>query len=213
MKTITKFLKEYKAEVLLFAGIIVFFWLVSMGVKSCQSEPYPGDVKQITKRVEQEVKPADTRLNALYKDKKVLEEKNKTLEQKLYAAQLENKRLRNSSKSSGLNENNFTPTISEMETVSDCTEISNAAAASDSLCNEVINNLHAEIITQDSISFYKDIKISVLNKGLDDAVNNSLQKDEVIKSINKKLKRQNVQNVGLKAVLIGAAVVIIKNNL
>jgi hypothetical protein len=57
------------------------------------------------------------------------------------------------------------------------------------------------------------VQIAAFKKGLENMADNSLQKDAVIKAINKKLKWQKAQNLGLKAMVIAGAVFILKNNL
>jgi len=181
-----------------------------------------------------EVNPAEDKIKALLQERAKLQTDNKTMEQKLFAAWQENKRLKavssknaqaekwsNSTTLKSIEndeielsgnpgqlegEQDFTPTVSISEIVA-------AAALSDSICADVINNLHDQIGTQDSIDQQRLIQIAAFKKGLENMADNSLQKDQVIKGINKKLKWQKAQNLGLKAIVITAAVFIVKNNL
>jgi len=191
-------------------------------------------VAEIKQEVAAEANPAEDRIKALSQEKANLQTDNKTMEQKLFAAWQENKRLKavsaknaqaqkwsNSTTLKSIEndeielsgnpgqlegEQDFTPTVSISEIVA-------AAAISDSICNDVINNLHDQIGTQDSIDQQRQVQLAALNKGFEQMADNSLQKDQVIKAINKKLKWQKAQNLGLKAVVIAGAVFILKNNL
>jgi len=199
--------------------IAVGFFACLMYVLSCQNVNDFLPVKtvaEIKQEVATEVNPAEDRIKALSQEKAKLQTDNKTMEQKLFAAWQENKRLRslkfkeNSEKiKEEIKEGNY----SDIPEGSGCTEIANAAALSDSICADVINNLHDQIGTQDSIDSERLVQIAAFKKGLENMADNSLQKDVVIKAINKKLKWQKVQNLGLKAVVIAGAVFILKNNL
>ena len=171
---------------------------------------------EIKQEVATTVNPSEDKIKALSQERAKLVTDNKTMEQKLFAAWQENKRLRslkfkeNSEKiKEEIKEGNY----SDIPEGSGCTEIANAAALSDSICADVINNLHDQIGTQDSIDSERLVQIAAFKKGLENMADNSLQKDVVIKAINKKLKWQKVQNLGLKAVVIAGAVFILKNNL
>ena len=199
--------------------IAVGFFACLLYVLSCQNvnDVLPvKSVAEIKQEVATTVNPAEDRIKALSQERAKLQADNKTMEQKLFAAWQENKRLRslkvkeNSEKfKEEIKEGNY-PDIPEG---SDCTEIANAAALSDSICADVINNLHDQIGTQDSIDSERLVQIAAFKKGLENMADNSLQKDAIIKGINKKLKWQKAQNLGLKAVVIAGAVFILKNNL
>ena len=199
--------------------IAVGFFACLMYVHSCQNVNDVLPVKtvaEIKQEVAAEVNPAEDKIKALLQERAKLQTDNKTMEQKLFAAWQENKRLRslkvkeNSEKiKEEIKEGNY----SDIPEGSGCTEIANAAALSDSICADVINNLHDQIGTQDSIDQQRQVQIAAFKKGLEDMADNSLQKDAVIKAINKKLKWQKVQNLGLKAVVIAGAVFILKNSL
>ena len=199
--------------------IAVGFFACLMYVHSCKNVNDVLPVKtvaEIKQEVAAEVNPAEDKIKALLQERAKLQTDNKTMEQKLFAAWQENKRLRslkvkeNSEKiKEEIKEGNY----SDIPEGSGCTEIANAAALSDSICADVINNLHDQIGTQDSIDSERLVQIAAFKKGLENMADNSLQKDVVIKAINKKLKWQKVQNLGLKAVVIAGAVFILKNNL
>ena len=199
--------------------IAVGFFACLMYVHSCQNVNDVLPVKtvaEIKQEVAAEVNPAEDKIKALLQERAKLQTDNKTMEQKLFAAWQENKRLRslkvkeNSEKiKEEIKEGNY----SDIPEGSGCTEIANAAALSDSICADVINNLHDQIGTQDSIDQQRQVQIAAFKKGLEDMADNSLQKDAVIKAINKKLKWQKAQNLGLKAVVIAGAVFILKNSL
>ena len=199
--------------------IAVGFFACLLYVLSCQNvnDVLPvKSVAEIKQEVATTVNPAEDRIKVLSQEKAKLVTDNKTMEQKLFAAWQENKRLRslkfkeNSEKiKEEIKEGNY----SDIPEGSGCTEIANAAALSDSICADVINNLHDQIGTQDSIDSERLVQIAAFKKGLENMADNSLQKDVVIKAINKKLKWQKVQNLGLKAVVIAGAVFILKNNL
>ena len=199
--------------------IAVGFFACLMYVHSCKNVNDVLPVKtvaEIKQEVDAEVNPAEDRIKVLSQERANLQADNKTMEQKLFAAWQENKRLRslkfkeNSEKiKEEIKEGNY----SDIPEGSGCTEIANAAALSDSICADVINNLHDQIGTQDSIDSERLVQIAAFKKGLENMADNSLQKDVVIKAINKKLKWQKVQNLGLKAVVIAGAVFILKNNL
>jgi len=199
--------------------IAVGFFACLLYVNSCQqvNDVLPvKTVAEIKQEVAAEANPAEDRIKALSQEKANLQTDNKTMEQKLFAAWQENKRLRslkfkeNSEKiKEEIKEGNY----SDIPEGSGCTEIANAAALSDSICADVINNLHDQIGTQDSIDSERLVQIAAFKKGLENMADNSLQKDAVIKGINKKLKWQKAQNLGLKAIVITAAVFIVKNNL
>ena len=217
--------------------IAVGFFACLLYVNSCQqvNDVLPvKTVAEIKQEVAAEANPAEDRIKALSQEKANLQTDNKTMEQKLFAAWQENKRLKavssknaqaekwsNSTTLKSIEndeielsgnpgqlegEQDFTPTVSISEIVA-------AAALSDSICADVINNLHDQIGTQDSIDQQRQVQIAAFIKGLENMADNSLQKDAVIKSINKKLKWQKAQNLGLKAVVIAGAVFILKNNL
>ncbi len=217
--------------------IAVGFFACLLYVHSCQNVNDVLPVKtvaEIKQEVAAEVNPAEDRIKALSQEKAKLVTDNKTMEQKLFAAWQENKRLKavsaknaqaqkwsNSTTLKSIEndeielsgnpgqlegEQDFTPTVSISEIVA-------AAALSDSICADVINNLHDQIGTQDSIEQQRLVQIAAFKKGLENMADNSLQKDAVIKGINKKLKWQKAQNLGLKAVVIAGAVFILKNNL
>jgi len=199
--------------------IAVGFFACLMYVHSCKNVNDVLPVKtvaEIKQEVAAEVNPAEDKIKALLQERAKLQTDNKTMEQKLFAAWQENKRLRslkvkeNSEKiKEEIKEGNY----SDIPEGSGCTEIANAAALSDSICADVINNLHDQIGTQDSIDSERLVQIAAFKKGLEQMADNSLQKDAVIKAINKKLKWQKAQNLGLKAVVIAGAVFILKNNL
>jgi len=199
--------------------IAVGFFACLMYVHSCKNVNDVLPVKtvaEIKQEVAAEVNPAEDKIKALLQERAKLQTDNKTMEQKLFAAWQENKRLRslkvkeNSEKiKEEIKEGNY----SDIPEGSGCTEIANAAALSDSICADVINNLHDQIGTQDSIDSERLVQIAAFKKGLENMADNSLQKDAVIKAINKKLKWQKAQNLGLKAVVIAGAVFILKNNL
>jgi len=199
--------------------IAVGFFACLMYVHSCKNVNDVLPVKtvaEIKQEVAAEVNPSEDKIKALLQERAKLQTDNKTMEQKLFAAWQENKRLRslkvkeNSEKiKEEIKEGNY----SDIPEGSGCTEIANAAALSDSICADVINNLHDQIGTQDSIDQQRLVQIAAFKKGLENMADNSLQKDEVIKGINKKLKWQKAQNLGLKAVVIAGAVFILKNNL
>jgi len=199
--------------------IAVGFFACLMYVHSCKNVNDVLPVKtvaEIKQEVAAEVNPAEDKIKALLQERAKLQTDNKTMEQKLFAAWQENKRLRslkfkeNSEKiKEEIKEGNY----SDIPEGSGCTEIANAAALSDSICADVINNLHDQIGTQDSIDSERLVQIAAFKKGLENMADNSLQKDAVIKGINKKLKWQKAQNLGLKAIVITAAVFIVKNNL
>jgi len=199
--------------------IAVGFFACLMYVHSCKNVNDVLPVKtvaEIKQEVAAEVNPAEDKIKALLQERAKLQTDNKTMEQKLFAAWQENKRLRslkvkeNSEKiKEEIKEGNY----SDIPEGSGCTEIANAAALSDSICADVINNLHDQIGTQDSIDSERLVQIAAFKKGLEDMADNSLQKDAIIKGINKKLKWQKAQNLGLKAVVIAGAVFILKNNL
>ena len=217
---ITTGLPNMKAKILNTAlWIAVGFFACLLYVLSCQNvhDVLPvKSVAEITQEVATTVNPAEDKIKALSQERAKLQADNKTMEQKLFAAWQENKRLRslkfkeNSEKiKEEIKEGNY----SDIPEGSGCTEIANAAALSDSICADVINNLHDQIGTQDSIDSERLVQIAAFKKGLENMADNSLQKDVVIKAINKKLKWQKVQNLGLKAVVIAGAVFILKNNL
>ena len=199
--------------------IAVGFFACLLYVLSCQNvnDVLPvKSVAEIKQEVATTVNPAEDRIKVLSQERAKLQADNKTMEQKLFAAWQENKRLRslkfkeNSEKiKEEIKEGNY----SDIPEGSGCTEIANAAALSDSICADVINNLHDQIGTQDSIDSERLVQIAAFKKGLENMADNSLQKDQVIKGINKKLKWQKAQNIGLKAVVIAGAVFILKNNL
>jgi len=199
--------------------IAVGFFACLLYVNSCQNVNDVLPVKtvaEIKQEVATTVNPAEDRIKVLSQERAKLQTENKTMEQKLFAAWQENKRLRslkfkeNSEKiKEEIKEGNY----SDIPEGSGCTEIANAAALSDSICADVINNLHDQIGTQDSIDSERLVQIAAFKKGLENMADNSLQKDAIIKGINKKLKWQKAQNLGLKAVVIAGAVFILKNNL
>lgn len=199
--------------------IAVGFFACLLYVNSCQNinDFLPvKTVAEIKQEVATTVNPSEDKIKALSQERAKLQADNKTMEQKLFAAWQENKRLRslkfkeNSEKiKEEIKEGNY----SDIPEGSGCTEIANAAALSDSICADVINNLHDQIGTQDSIDSERLVQIAAFKKGLENMADNSLQKDAIIKGINKKLKWQKAQNLGLKAVVIAGAVFILKNNL
>ena len=199
--------------------IAVGFFACLLYVLSCQNvnDVLPvKSVAEIKQEVATTVNPSEDKIKALSQERAKLVTDNKTMEQKLFAAWQENKRLRslkfkeNSEKiKEEIKEGNY----SDIPEGSGCTEIANAAALSDSICADVINNLHDQIGTQDSIDSERLVQIAAFKKGLENMADNSLQKDAIIKGINKKLKWQKAQNIGLKAVVIAGAVFILKNNL
>jgi len=173
-------------------------------------------VAEIKQEVAAEVNPAEDRIKALLQERAKLVTDNKTMEQKLFAAWQENKRLKGIAGHFQQISDISTKSVEDFDGNSqqtDCSEIANAAALSDSICADVINNLHDQIGTQDSIDHQRQVQIAAFIKGLENMADNSLQKDAVIKGINKKLKWQKAQNLGLKAIVITAAVFILKNNL
>ena len=217
---ITTGLPNMKAKILNTAlWIAVGFFACLLYVLSCQNvnDVLPvKSVAEIKQEVATTVNPAEDRIKVLSQERAKLQTENKTMEQKLFAAWQENKRLRslkfkeNSEKiKEEIKEGNY----SDIPEGSGCTEIANAAALSDSICADVINNLHDQIGTQDSIDSERLVQIAAFKKGLENMADNSLQKDQVIKGINKKLKWQKAQNLGLKAMVIAGAVFILKNNL
>ena len=217
---ITTGLPNMKAKILNTAlWIAVGFFACLLYVLSCQNvnDVLPvKSVAEIKQEVATTVNPAEDRIKVLSQERAKLVTDNKTMEQKLFAAWQENKRLRslkfkeNSEKiKEEIKEGNY----SDIPEGSGCTEIANAAALSDSICADVINNLHDQIGTQDSIDSERLVQIAAFKKGLENMADNSLQKDAIIKGINKKLKWQKAQNIGLKAVVIAGAVFILKNNL
>ena len=208
--------------------IAVGFFACLLYVNSCQqvNDVLPvKTVAEIKQEVAAEANPAEDRIKALSQEKAKLVTDNKTMEQKLFAAWQDNKRLKDVAKrNTPAKVSNSTPlaggvvipdTPEPLENLDkfDCAEIANAAALSDSLSAEVINNLHDQIGTQDSIDSERLVQIAAFKKGLENMADNSLQKDAIIKGINKKLKWQKAQNLGLKAVVIAGAVFILKNNL
>lgn len=134
-------------------------------------------------------------------------------EKRLYAAQQENKRLAKVSNSTPLKSN--IPADSSNEPINDTysAQISEAAATSDSICNEVITDLHNSIYTKDSIITFQELKYQGLQGGFNQLIQNDQLKDLQIKSINKKLKWQKVQNIGFKAIAATVVALVIKNNL
>jgi len=201
--------------------IAVGFFACLLYVHSCQNVNDVLPVKtvaEIKQEVATTVNPAEDRIKVLSQERAKLQTENKTMEQKLFAAWQENKRLRSLKvkENSEKIKEQFKEEIKEgsyTEIPNDCVEIVAAAALSDSLSAEVINNLHDQIGVQDSIDQQRQVQIAAFKKGLENMADNSLQKDQVIKGINKKLKWQKAQNLGLKAVVIAGAVFILKNSL
>lgn len=184
-------------------------------------------VSDIVKETKEAVAPLQVKIDSFKIIDKVIADKVKPLEKKLYAAQQEVKRL------ASLNFNNkeeiqrensktiqreFTDSYSEIPNSSngnatDYTEIFQAATTSDSLCNEVIALKDSQLIAKENIITYQDLKATALQNGFEDMTKAALQKDAAIKSLNKKLKWVKVQNVGLKAAVLAGAFFILKNNL
>lgn len=212
------FYHQYKKEILFFAGCAVFILIVILSFSTCdktvQIGPTSAEIKQ---EVKEAVQPADHKIDSLEKERKELVKVAKSLSEKLLLAQYENKRLRAKvSNSIPLGELKIEPSSNDgynPQDNTDLVEITTAAAASDSICNEVIANLQDQLINSDSVSFQKDIKIAAYKTGFEKMGEVVTAREYDIKQLNKKLKWQKVQNIGLKAVIIGAAALIIKNSL
>jgi len=166
--------------------------------------------KQIIKQVEQDIKApvakADSFKRLVTDSAKVL----KTLEQKLYAAQQENKRLRSITPKSGVlnfQPSSETPDNSASQLAAEYTQdIILSAGNSDSLCNIAISNLHSQLNYKDSIITQTELQRDILKHGFNEIASNSQAKDKAIKDLNKKLRVKKVTGFVKSAAIVAAVV-------
>lgn len=165
-------------------------------------------VEQIKQEIKEAVVPAEAKADSFNTVIRLLVKDNTTMEKNLWAAWKENERLKTK-----LSQQGEAAVVISNGTAADFTEVLQAATNSDSLCREVVGNLHQQIDAKDSVIFQKTVSNMALQKGFDDMVQNSMQKDAAMKQLNKKLKWQKVQAWGFKGVAAAAVIFIIKNNL
>ena len=75
--------------------------------------------------------------------------------------------------------------------------LKDGANTSDSACNAVVIALSERVIVKDSITVALQSDKKILISSFNDMAYNSIQKDKAIKSLNKSLRWQKVQKVGL----------------
>lgn len=195
-----------------------FFLCLILRIGSCEDTVIPTTpAKDIVTPAKVQAKKVDSAINKIAVNYKKTRDTITDLNKKLYAAWQENKRLRSKvSNSTPLeNEQNFTPITTDgaQKGADYITETQLAAQTADSLCAEAITKYETALSQSDSIASHEKAKADIFQAAMNNLALQSDLKDMAIKSINRKLKWQKVQNVTFKAILIGAAAILIKNQL
>ena len=202
------FWQKRKHEIWLTLAILALIFGVGLWYSNhTPTQPTITKDKQIIKQVEQDIKApvakADSFKRLVTDSAKVL----KTLEQKLYAAQQENKRLK-----ANLGVRNFaasseTPDSTASQLAAEYTQdLALSAGNSDSLCNLTVNNLHSQLDNKDSIITQTELQRDIFKHGFNEMAANSQAKDKAIKDLNKKLRVKKVTGV-VKSLAIVAGIV------
>lgn len=207
------FYTQYKKEIYFFAGCIAFIAIVVFSFSTCGETVNPSlPASTITTPAKSAAAEIDLAADKLKVELKKSKDSITSFKTKWYAAVQENKRLRNSrlkiesSKPDSSNEPD--------NTAADYfTDLSASSTTADSLCEKAITHLETALETSEEINKMEREKSAIFSAAMDKLANNSDLKDKEIKAINKKLKWQKAQNIGLKAVVIAGAVFILKNNL
>lgn len=208
-----------------FAGILTCLLLQYVSCNDTVIETAPAS--EIVKPAEREAAKADSAINTLAKQYKKSRDTLTDLNKKLYAAWAENKRLRSQklpvqetrtlqndehSHQNDTIRGEYTPEpINDPYSAHDyITDLQIASQIADSLCAETVTHYETALSQVDSIAQKEREKAAIFRSAMDKLANNSDLKDQQIKSITRQLKWHKVV---LKAILIVAAAIIIKNQL
>ena len=201
------------------ATIILLIWWMQQPV----TDITPVKTKDIVQEVKKQVAPVDSTIYQLTKEYKKSRDSITDLKMKWYAAVQENKRLRSFNltkfvKSENVNcpknSDNSNEPINTTNSAQDyITDLQTASQLADSLCAKTIGHFEVALIQCDSLKELEHNRAEIYKTGMDKLLTNDALKDQLIKSINKKLKWQRLQNIGLKAAVVTAIALVIKNNL
>ena len=198
---IEKYYKWVIIGLLIFGGLAFYF-------AACKSNPVTPAItiptKQVVKQVNKSEEILTKRVDSLQASQKGLVTKNVNLEKKLAAAQSKVKEL---AKIGALNFEPSKPAIGITDTSPQdyAADLTAAALTSDSLCNEVVSNLHQQITLKDSTITLQDEKYNVLRQGFDQVVKNDSANAGIAKYYKGKYKWGKVKEFGFIAAIIALA--------
>ena len=207
----TKKVKLFLLGAITAAIIILIVWYLQQPI----TDITPVKTKDIVTEVKKQVAPVDSSIYNLTKEYKKSRDSLTDLKMKWYAAVQENKRLRNDGnyhqKDTFWREY---PSKNDGDLQQDyITDLQISSQLADSLCAKTIGHFEVALIKCDSLKELEHNRAEIYKTGMDKLVSNDALKDQLIKSINKKLKWQRLQNIGLKAAAVTAIALVIKNNL